>query len=290
MPNSDITLSFEFFPPRSDKARTALGETADRLARLGPAFMTVTYGAGGTTSEPTLAAVLDIKGRTGLPTASHLTYVSTPIYQVATFAQTLKDNGIDRVIALRGDPPPGKPGDRHGGAGFYHSTPAFVASLAKVWGFDISVSAYPEKHPDTPSSEGDIEMLARKEDAGASRAITQFFFDNGIYFKFLDEAADEGVTIPVVPGVLPVLDFEKMVGFAGRCGASVPKWLHERFAGVTSPEDKRKVGLDVMVKQVEGLIAGGSKHIHVFTLNEASMSEDLCKALGLGAVPAAKVA
>jgi methylenetetrahydrofolate reductase (NADPH) len=283
MPNRDIPVSFEFFPPRTDKAREALGVTADRLARLGPAFMTVTYGAGGTTTDPTLNAVLDIQGRTGIPTASHLTYVSTPIYQVATYAESLKTAGIRHVVALRGDPPPGKPGDRHGGAGFYHSTPAFVASLNKVWGFDISVSAYPEKHPDTPTAEGDIEMLARKQDAGAKRAITQFFFDNDIFFRFRDEAGDEGVTIPVVPGVLPIMDFAKMTGFAARCGASVPAWLQKRFAGVTEAGEARKIASDVLAKQVEGLIAGGVKHVHIFTLNDAGMTEDLCRNVGLGA-------
>ena len=282
MTNKDVTLSFEFFPPRTDKAREALDQAAARLAKLGPAFMTVTYGAGGTTTDPTLNAVLAIQGATGVPTASHLTYVSTPIFQVATYAQSLKDNAITHVIALRGDPPPGKPGDRHGGAGFYHSTPAFVASLNKAWGFDISVSAYPEKHPDTPSAEGDIEMLARKEDAGAKRAITQFFFDNELYFRFLDEADAAGVHIPVVPGVLPIMDFAKMTGFAARCGASVPGWLHERFSGVATPEDGRRIAMDVMTKQVEGLLAGGAKHIHVFTLNDAAMTEELCGRLGLG--------
>ena len=277
MTRKDLTLSFEFFPPRTDKARDNLFAAAARLAKLGPAFMTVTYGAGGTTSDPTLNAVLAIQKATGVPVASHLTYVSTPIFQVATYAQTLKDNGISHVIALRGDPPPGKPGDRHGGAGFYHSTPAFVASLNKAWGFDISVSAYPEKHPDTPSAEGDIEMLARKEDAGAKRAITQFFFDNDIYFRFLDEAEKAGVQIPVVPGVLPIMDFEKMKGFAARCGASVPGWLHERFAGVTTLEESRKIAMDVMTAQVEGLIKGGVKYVHVFTLNDAGMTEELCK-------------
>ena len=277
MTRKDLTLSFEFFPPRTDKARDTLFAAAARLAKLGPAFMTVTYGAGGTTSDPTLNAVLAIQKATGVPVASHLTYVSTPIFQVATYAQSLKDNGITHVIALRGDPPPGKPGDRHGGAGFYHSTPAFVASLNKAWGFDISVSAYPEKHPDTPSAEGDIEMLARKEDAGAKRAITQFFFDNDIYFRFLDEADQAGVQIPVVPGVLPIMDFEKMKGFAARCGASVPGWLHKRFAGVASPEESRKIALDVLATQVEGLLASGVKHVHVFTLNDAGMTEELCR-------------
>ena len=282
MPKNDTTFSFEFFPPRSDKARAALDETAARLAKLGPAFMTVTYGAGGTTTDPTLNAVLAIQKATGVPTASHLTYVSTPIYQVATYAQSLKDNGITHVVALRGDPPPGKPGDRHGGAGFYHSTPAFVASLNKAWGFDISVSAYPEKHPDTPSTEGDIEMLARKEDAGAKRAITQFFFDNEIFFRFRDEADAAGVTIPVVPGVLPIMDFAKMTGFAARCGASVPGWLHEKFAGAPAPEESRKIALDVLSAQVKGLLAGGVKHVHVFTLNDAGMTEELCQRVGLG--------
>ena len=282
MHQGDVTVSFEFFPPRSEKAREQLDETATRLARLRPAFMTVTYGAGGTTTDPTLRAVLHLHRELKVPTASHLTYVSTPIYQVATYAEALKQAGISRVVALRGDPPPGKPGDRYGGAGFYRSTPAFIASLSKVFGFDISVSAYPEKHPDTPSPEGDVDMLARKQDAGARRAITQFFFDNDIYFRFLDEAHDAGVDIPIVPGVLPILDFDKMKGFAARCGASVPVWLEERFAGVATAEGRRALAEELLLEQVRKLIKGGARHIHVFTLNEAGMSERLCSELRLG--------
>ena len=283
MPSSQATsVSFEFFPPRSPAASAALDLTVARLARLGPAFMTVTYGAGGSTSDPTLAAVLRIQRTHGIPTASHLTFVATPIWEVASYAARLKEEGITRVVALRGDAPAGRASDKYGGPGFFRSSPAFIASLKTAWDFDISISAYPEKHPDANSSEGDIDMLARKADAGASRAITQFFFDNDIYFRFRDEAAAEGVSIPIVPGVLPVMDFSKMAGFAARCGASVPGWLGERFAAASTPEDSRKIGQEVFIRQIEGLIAGGVEHVHVFTLNDAEYSEAACAALRLG--------
>ena len=275
-------VSFEFFPPRSEKARVALDHAVGQLAPLGPKFMTVTYGAGGTTTDPTLQAVLKIQRETGIQTASHLTFVSTPIWDVATYAARLKEEGVGHVVALRGDPPAGKPADKYGGPGFFRSSPAFIASLKTAWGFDISISAYPEKHPDAPSSEGDIDMLARKADAGASRAITQFFFDNDTYFRFLDEADDAGVRIPIVPGVLPVLDFAKMTNFAARCGANVPSWMAERFAGVTDPVESRKIGLDIFIKQIDGLLAEGVDQIHIFTLNEADYVVAACAALPLG--------
>ncbi len=273
-----VPVSFEFFPPRSERAREQLDATVESLAALGPDFMTVTYGAGGTTTAPTLEAVMRIAAL-GVPVASHLTFVSTPIWEVARYAGQLRDAGIGHVVALRGDPPPGKPGDRYGGAGFFHSSPAFVASLKQAWGFDISVSAYPEKHPDASSSEGDIEMLARKEDAGASRAITQFFFDNEIYYRFRDEADAIGIDMPIVPGLLPILDFAKMTGFAARCGASVPGWLAEKFAG-TAEGDARKLAEELLVKQAEDLIANGVPRLHVFTLNEAAMSAAVFNSVG----------
>jgi methylenetetrahydrofolate reductase (NADPH) len=279
---SRATISFEFFPPRSVKAEQELALVTARLARLGPEYMTVTYGAGGTTADPTLKAVLAITDATGVPTASHITFVSTPIWEVASYAQKLRDAGIDRVVALRGDPPRDRPPDRYGGPGFFRSSPAFVASLKTAWGFDISVAAYPEKHPDTPSAEGDLDMLARKADAGASRALTQFFFDNAVYYRFLEEATAAGVGIPVHPGVLPILDFAKMQGFAQRCGASVPQWLVDRFARFERPEDQRRVSEEVLVGQVGDLLANGVAHVHVFTLNEASFSELLCRSLPLG--------
>ena len=279
---SGATVSFEFFPPRTPKAEQDLAEVSLRLAALGPDFMTVTYGAGGTTADPTLKAVLSIAEQTGVPMASHITFVSTPIWEVATYAQKLRDAGIDRVVALRGDPPKDRPADRYGGPGFFRSSPAFVASLKTAWGFDISVSAYPETHPDTPTAEGDIDMLARKADAGASRALTQFFFDNDLYYRYLDAADDEGIAIPIHPGVLPILDFAKMQGFAARCGASVPKWLIDKFAAFEKPEDQRRVSEEVFLAQVEDLLANGVAHIHVFTLNEVSFSELLCRSFPLG--------
>jgi methylenetetrahydrofolate reductase (NADPH) len=278
MPDSRVPISFEFFPPRSEAARLKLDATVAALTPLSPTFMTVTYGAGGTTSAPTLEAVMRI-AETGVPVASHLTFVSTPIWEVARYAGQLKDAGIGHVVALRGDPPPGRPGDKYGGAGFFHSSPAFVASLKTAWNFDITVSAYPEKHPDALSSDGDIEMLANKQDAGASRAITQFFFDNEIYYRFLDEAAAIGVDMPIIPGLLPIMDIAKMQGFAARCGASVPDWLIARFDGV-SAEDAHKVATELLVTQAQDLIAHGVPQLHLFTLNEVPMTAAVFDAVG----------
>ncbi len=275
-----VTVSFEVFPPRTDKAREALDDVLARIIPFGPQFVSVTYGAGGTTSDPTLHTVLGIARTFAVPTASHLTYVATPIWEVASYAQKLRDAGISRVVALRGDAPAGKPTDRYGGPGFFRSTPAFIASLLKVWDFDISIAAYPEKHPDASYPEGDIEMLAMKADAGAKRAITQFFFDNDIYFRFRDEAVAKGVSIPIVPGVLPILDFAKMTGFAARCGASVPGWLAARFEG-KSGADARKIAEEALVSQVEGLMRGGVSQVHIFTLNESEMTGLICRTLGL---------
>jgi methylenetetrahydrofolate reductase (NADPH) len=286
---SRTTVSFEFFPPRSDKARDALDDVLRRIMPFGPQFVSVTYGAGGTTSDPTLQSVLHIARQFRVPTASHLTYVATPIWEVASYAERLKAEGISRVVGLRGDAPAGRPTDRYGGPGFFRSTPAFIASLLKVWDFDISIAAYPEKHPDATYPEGDIEMLAMKADAGARRAITQFFFDNDTFFRFRDEAVAEGVSIPILPGVLPILDFQRMTGFAARCGASVPEKLRRRFEGV-APPDQRKVAEEVFVSQIEGLVAGGVDHLHIFTLNEAEMTGLACRTLGReaeGAAPAA---
>lgn len=285
--SSPVTVSFEFFPPRSDKAREQLDRTLTRLAPYRPAFVSVTYGAGGSTADPTLQAVLHIHRDFGLPTASHLTYVSTPIWDVATYAGKLRDAGISRVVALRGDPPATKPSDRYGGPGFFRSTPAFIASLLKVWDFDISISAYPETHPDATYPEGDLEMLAMKADAGARRAITQFFFDNAVFTRFRDEAQAMGIAIPIVPGLLPILDFGKMCGFAERCGASVPAWLHERFRGATTPEAGAAVARDVLIEQIRGLRAEGVTHFHIFTLNEPEMTELACRELGIEARGAA---
>lgn len=275
------TVSFEFFPPRSEKARESLDHVLARLAPYDPAFVSVTYGAGGSTSDPTLETVLHIHRDLGLPVASHLTYVSTPIWDVAAYAGKLRDAGISRVVALRGDPPATKPSDRYGGPGFFRSTPAFIASLLKVWDFDISISAYPEKHPDATYPEGDIEMLAMKADAGARRAITQFFFDNAIFLRFRDEAARTGVAIPIIPGLLPILDFQKMCGFAARCGASVPQWLQRRFEGLATPEAVRAASREVLAEQIAGLRAEGVNQFHIFTLNEAELTEAACRELGI---------
>ncbi|MEZ5774140.1 MAG: methylenetetrahydrofolate reductase [Hyphomicrobiaceae bacterium] len=235
-----VTVSFEVFPPRSDKAAAALDEALGAIVPFGPTFVSVTYGAGGSTSDPDARDRSGIRDRFAVPTASHLTYVATPIWDVASYAARLREAGIDRVVALRGDAPAGRPTDRYGGPGFFRSTPAFIASLLKVWQFDISIAAHPEKHPDATWPEGDIEMLAMKADAGARRALTQFFLDNDIFFRFRDEAVAAGVEIPIVPGVLPILEFGRMTappaaGRACRTGSTRGSRPHGRG----SPQGRR---------------------------------------------------
>lgn len=278
---SKPTVSFEFFPPRSEKARTKLDGAMRDLVAFAPRFVTVTYGAGGTTSAGTLDTVIHLSKTYALATASHLTFVATPIWDVTTYARALQDNGISRVVALRGDPPKGRTRDLYGGAGFFRSTPAFITAIRQIGDFEISVAAYPEKHPDAPSLDADIDMLALKCESGASRAITQFFFDNEVYYRFRDKVARRGIMVPIVPGILPILNFEKMLGFAKMCGARVPTSLHARFDGLASAADRRRAGEEVLCGQLDDLAANGVTEFHIFTLNEAGLTARACRHLGL---------
>ncbi|MEE9588221.1 MAG: methylenetetrahydrofolate reductase [Hyphomicrobiaceae bacterium] len=277
---SNITVSFEFFPARSPEAQSRLRDTARQLKPFSPAFLTVTYGAGGSTYDGTFDTVVDLYRDSGIDTASHLTFVATPAWKLATFARKLKQAGVGRVIALRGDAPKGRAPDLYGGPGFFRSTPAFISFLKQTGDFEISVAAYPEKHPDAPSLEADLDMLAHKCGAGADRAITQFFFNNDDYYRFLDLAQKRGITAPIVPGILPILDFEKMTSFAARCRASVPQSLADRFEGADSA-DHLKVAAEVICEQVRDLAENGVEHFHIFTLNQAGMTIKACEALGL---------
>lgn len=280
MPSFAPTFSFEFFPPKTEKSATDLDQAAQELARLNPLYMTVTYGAGGSTREGTFDTVTRLHGLTDIPMAAHLTFCGTPKPELDIYIDKLWDAGIKHVIALRGDLPAGKSMADYTGPEFYHYTSDFVEALLKRHPFEISVGAYPEKHPDAPSLALDIEALKKKCAAGAHRAITQIFFSNDIFYKFIDETAKAGITTPIVPGLLPIIDFAKAQKFAETCRATMPHSMHAKFAGLEG-DDVRKAAIDVLASQIEDLKANGVNHFHFYTLNKSDLSIAACKAAGL---------
>ncbi|MBI3420180.1 MAG: methylenetetrahydrofolate reductase [Proteobacteria bacterium] len=274
------TFSFEMFPPKTEEGVAPLFNAVHELAKLNPAFITVTFGAGGTGATGTGHLALRIQKETGISTAAHLTYINLSKHELAEFTAGLWHNGIRRIVALRGDFPPGWRAPDYTEGRHYRFTDEFVAGLRAQHDFDISVGAYPEKHPDAPSLETDIEALKKKCTAGAKRAITQFFFENDSYFRFLDLAAKAGITTPILPGLLPIANFQRMQVFADKCGAKVPGWLVARFEKLKE-EDTPKLALELLVAQIRGLKAKSVPHFHFYTLNRAGLCRDACRAAGL---------
>jgi methylenetetrahydrofolate reductase (NADPH) len=266
------TISFEFFPPRTPKAAANLFEAAKKLTTQKPAFMTVTYGAGGSSRSWTLETATTLQDLTGVPMATHLTCINLYKKALIGVADTFWDNGIKHIVALRGDvPPEDRPLD-YGDHNYFHYASDLVEALKTTHPFEISVAAYPEKHPDAPSLEADIDALKKKCDAGADRAITQFFFDNDVFFRFRDKVAAAGIKTPIVPGILPIVDFTKMKNFAARCQSSVPEWVHSAFVGLENdPDGAHKAAVDLFAKQLQGLSDAGEPHIHIYTLNRAEI-------------------
>lgn len=273
------TISFEFFPPKTEAAGNTLWAAAAELAALGPAYMTVTYGAGGSTRDGTRGTLLKMKKEFGLPLASHLTFINTRKQDLLDLTDSLWRDGIRHIVALRGDMPKDLAWPLDNDGNYFQYTSDFVEGLLAQHKFEISVSAYPEKHPDAPDMAADIMALKKKCDAGATRAITQFFFDNDVYFDFVDQVRKAGINTPICPGVLPIHDFKGMLRFAERCRAGVPAWIHEKFEGA-SPEDAPKIAADILCAQVQGLAERGVGHIHFYTLNKAAITREACKALG----------
>jgi methylenetetrahydrofolate reductase (NADPH) len=285
---SPISVSFEFFPPKTAEMETQLWEAIDRLAPLSPRFVSVTYGAGGSTRERTHATVSRVVAETKLKPAAHLTCVGATKAEIDDILRGYAAAGVRHIVALRGDPPGGLDKPYFAPEGGYQTTESLVAAIKRAGDFEVSVSAYPEKHPQSPNLLHDIEMLKRKVDAGADRAITQFFFDNSVYFRFLDVAAAAGITIPILPGIVPVTNFKQTAGFARRAGASVPTWLTERFDGLEDdPATRRLVAAAVCAEQVIDLIDSGVDHLHFNTLNRADVVFAICHLIGLRAKPAA---
>jgi methylenetetrahydrofolate reductase (NADPH) len=278
----DIRVSFEFFPPKTDEMDKTLWESIERLAPLNPAFVSVTYGAGGSTRERTHAIVKRILAATALTPAAHLTCVAATRADIDAVIAGYQSAGVRHIVALRGDPVGGV-GDRYAPhPGGYLNAADLVAGIRRQCDVEISVSAYPEKHPDSPTVAADIDMLKAKVDAGATRAITQFFFDNDLYFRYLDRVRARGISIPVVPGILPVQNFKQTRAFAQRCGATVPGWLAERFAGLDEDAATRKlIAAAVAAEQVLDLVDRGVRDFHFYTMNRADLVYAICHLLGL---------
>ncbi|MCB1385026.1 MAG: methylenetetrahydrofolate reductase [NAD(P)H] [Nitratireductor sp.] len=277
-----VKVSFEFFPAASDAGEASLMKTVHRLAGLAPEFVSVTYGAGGSTRDRTLGALGRILSETGVPVASHLTCVDATREDVHAVVATLKEMNISRIVALRGDPRDGVGGRYVPPPGGYANAAELVAGLGRLGDFDITVSAYPEKHPESATIDADIDMLKRKADNGATRAVTQFFFDNDDYERYVERARARGITIPIVPGILPIHHFGKVASFSGKCGATIPAWLAERFDGLDDdPETRSLVSAAVAAEQVADLAARGVDEFHFYTMNRAELTLAICRLLGI---------
>ncbi|GHA15954.1 methylenetetrahydrofolate reductase [Devosia pacifica] len=277
----EVQLSFEFFPPKTDAMEARFWESIDRLAPLRPRFVSVTYGAGGSTRERTLRMVSQIKGRSGVDAAAHLTCVGSSKDDVNAVVEGYKEAGINRIVALRGDPPEGvgQPFTPHPEG--YKSAADLVAGLRRIGDFDISVAAYPEMHPQSLDWDADIDNLKRKLDAGAQRAITQMFFDNADYLRYVERARKAGITAPIVPGIQPIHSFKQISGFAAKCGATIPDWFAERFEGLDDdPDTHALVASAVAAEQVMELLDEGVTQFHFYTLNRSNHVLALARLLG----------
>ena len=279
----DIQVSFEFFPPKTEKMEQTLWESIKTLEPLQPRFVSVTYGAGGSTRERTHATVERILNETPLTPAAHLTCVGATREEIDGIARDYWQLGVRNIVALRGDAPEPGPRYRPHPDG-YRDAADLVAGLKKVAPFDISVAAYPEVHPDSSSRAFDLENLKRKVDAGADRAITQFFFSADCFFRFRDEAAAAGIDVEIVPGILPVSNVATTRRFAQACGAAIPQWLDELFEGLDDlPAARQLIAATVAAELCGQLYAGGVRHFHFYTLNRAELSYAICHLLGVRA-------
>jgi methylenetetrahydrofolate reductase (NADPH) len=290
--NRPLKVSFEFFPPRSLEMEEQLWRAIRRLEPLAPAFVSVTYGAGGSTRERTHATVKRIVEETTLTPAAHLTCVAAPKREIDEIVLSYWNAGIRHIVALRGDMPDGN-ADYACHPDGYRSTPELVAGIRHIAPFEVSVSAYPEKHPDSPSAQDDLELLKAKIAAGASRAITQFGFDNAAIARFRDACSRHGIDAPIVPGLMPTTNIKGVRRMAAKAGASVPAWLNRLYEGLDSePETRKLVAAAVLAEQVEELRAEGFDQFHFYTLNQADLTYAACRLLGIqpSTVPAEPVA
>lgn len=278
----EIDVSFEFFPPKTEKMEATLWAAIERLAPLHPEFVSVTYGAGGSTRERTHATVARIVRETDLKPAAHLTCVAATKQEVDAVARAYWDVGVRHIVALRGDPSsgPGTKYEPHPGG--YINAADLVAGLKRIAPFEISVAGYPEKHPESPTFAADMDNLKAKVDAGADRIITQFGFDNTHYLRFLERARAAGIWVPITPGIVPIHNFKQVEAFAARAGASMPSWLARRFEGLENdPATSHLVAAAEATEQVMDLVDEGVKKFHFYTLNRADLVYAICHLLGL---------
>lgn len=283
----DIAVSFEFFPPKTEKMAETLWQSIETLAPLRPRFVSVTYGAGGSTRERTHATVERIVRETQLPAAAHLTCVNASRDEIDGIARSYWDAGVRHIVALRGDPP-------EEGASYqarpdgYPDAAALVAGLKRIAPFEISVACYPEVHPQASCAASDLDNLRRKVDAGADRAISQFFFSPDAFFRFRDRAAGTGLDVEIVPGILPVSSVAQTRKFAGQCGAEIPAWMDAMFEGLDDhPTARQLIAATVAAELCGQLYAGGVRHFHFYTLNRAELAYAICHLLGVRAKAAA---
>jgi methylenetetrahydrofolate reductase (NADPH) len=279
----DIAVSFEFFPPKTEKMAEVLWSSVQTLAPLRPQFVSVTYGAGGSTRERTHATVERIVRETDLPAAAHLTCVNASRDEIDTIARSYWDSGVRHIVALRGDPPEeGATYQPHPQG--YADAVALVAGLKQVAPFEISVACYPEVHPQASCAAGDLDNLKRKVDAGADRAISQFFFSPDAFLRFRDRVAAAGLDVELVPGILPVSNVAQTRRFAGQCGAGIPEWMDAMFEGLDDhPTARQLIAATVAAELCGQLYAGGVRHFHFYTLNRAELAYAICHLLGVRA-------
>jgi methylenetetrahydrofolate reductase (NADPH) len=274
------TLSFEFFAPKSVTARDSFFETSGNLALFNPSFVSITHDAMGNGKESFETAEA-LQENMNVPVAAHLTFIGKTKDALKGQADYLWNKGITRLVALRGDTPDGYVWPDTSDTQYFRYTSEFVEALKGWHDFDISVGTYPDKHPESATLTADIDILIQKCELGASRAITQFFFDNDVFYRFVDAVVNQGLNAPIIPGVLPIYGYDALCAFAKKCHMNVPDWIHQKFDGVEEgSEDMRKIARDILYTQVTDLIAQDVPHLHFYTLNKSDMLTDICKSAG----------
>ena len=277
------SISFEFFPPKSAETEAKLWDVVNELSVIGPDFVSITYGAGGSTRDRTHKCVKHIVTKTDLKPAAHLTCVAASKSEVDEVIEDYANAGVKHIVALRGDMPDMAAFSPHPDG--YSGSVELVESLAKRGGFDITVSAYPEKHPESANMHTDIDLLKAKIDAGATRAITQFVFDTEQYYRFRDLLADNQINIPVIPGIMPTTNFKGVLRMSEACGASVPEWMKNKFDGLDEDlESRRELAIEIAIDQCRDLINSGFENLHFYTLNQATVTKAVCNALSFDEV------
>lgn len=282
--SNKTTISFEFFPPKGPNGAVRLWSSVERLAPLGPSYVSVTYGAGGSTRDRTIAAIQAIRERARLDVAGHLTCVGATKSETLAIAKTYAKLGCKRIVALRGDGQ-GENGEFAPHENGFSGSVELIEALAAMEQFHISVGAYPEAHPEAATSQADVEHLKRKFEAGADDAITQFFFDTETFLRFRDRCDKAGITKPIIPGILPIENFGRMQGFAKRCGTSVPEWMGTAFANAEKAGATELLSISIATEMCDALVREGADHLHLYTLNNPDLPYQVCQALGVELMP-----